>query len=304
MNRRTIVARIVLWGLILLILTGSFVSLLLREGISMPTASTSTEVVMPPGDAEAALPEGTADHPAVCLAAAKIDEIDLSWISGSVEITTEPGEEISFFEDYSGTSDKCLCYELRDGVLTIRYCESSKWSWDLPEKHLTLTLPEKRFVRVRVETTSAELALSGVNAEQMEADTASGDVKIDCVQAQTLTLGSTSGKLTLTACEAQTLKLGSVSGNLLAEGTFDTVAADTTSGAVELRTAKLPQGVDVDTVSGDVTFAVPKDSAFRFDYDTVSGDLKNTLADAVEGSGATVLIDTVSGGLHLEPLAE
>lgn len=301
MNRRTIFARIVLWGLILAVLTGSFVSLMLREGVFAPDAA--TEAVMAPSDVEApVIAVETADRGVVCLAAAQIDEIDLSWIAGSVEITTAPGEEVTFSEDYTGSSDKRLRYELSGGVLTIRYCENSMGSWDLPDKHLTLTLPEKRFARVCVELTSAELALSGVNAGQLEVDTASGDVKADGVQAQTLTLGSTSGRLTLTDCEAQTLKLGTVSGEILAEGTFDLFSADTTSGAVELRAAKLPQSIDVDTVSGSVTLAAPEDSAFRFDYDTVSGDLNNSLADAVEGSGATVLIDTVSGDLRLKPL--
>lgn len=96
--------------------------------------------------------------------------------------------------------------------------------------------------------------------------------------------------------------MDSVSGNAELEGIFDSVDANTASGSVTLTSSSLPREIDADTVSGDVTLTLPKDSAFRYEFDTISGRLKSSLPDAVSGSDATVEIDTTSGGLTLQPL--
>lgn len=297
--------RILLWSLILVILTGSFVSLMLNDGVFTPIASkTSTEVVALPGSADSEAPtavEYTSDGGVVTFAADVIDEIDLSWISGSVEITTGHGDEIEFFEDYSGTSDNSLRYDLTDGVLRIRYCEnSSAWSASLPSKHLTLTLPEKRYARLRIDLTSADLSVSGVTAQLFELDGLSGDAKLDDVCADTLTAETSSGKLTLTSCSAQTLSLSSVSGAVSAEGVFPEITVGSTSGSVKLCSAELPQSINVNTVSGDVTIAAPESVAFSYSFSSVSGDALVDLPGASSSKDASVRVNTVSGNLRLQ----
>lgn len=295
--------RVLLWGLILVILTGAFVSLMLRDGVSpLVSSPTSIEVVAPPADSEAPIVvEETADNGAVSLPAEDIREIDLSWISGSVEITTDSGNEIDFFEDYTGASDKRLRYDVADGVLRIRYCEDGgAWSAGLPSKHLTLTLPEKRYTRLRVDLTSAELAVSGATTQLFELVGLSGGAKLNDVQAETLRAETTSGKLTLTACQAQTLQLDSVSGAVSAEGVFSEITVGSTSGAVKLHTAELPQSIDVNTVSGSVTIAVPESAAFRYSFSTVSGDTHVDLPGVSSSKDASVRVNTVSGNLRLQ----
>lgn len=295
--------RILLWSLILVILTGSFVSLMLRDGVSTPIASTaSTEVVALPGSADSEAPtavEHTSDSGVVTFAADVVDEIDLSWVSGSVEITTISGDEIEFFEDYSGASDKQLRYDITDGVLRIRYCENSSRA-GLPSKRLTLSLPEKCYARLRIDLTSADLSVSGVTAQLFELDGLSGDAKLDGVHADTLTAETASGKLTLTSCSAQTLSLSSVSGAVSAEGVFSGVTVGSTSGAVKLSVAELPQSVDVNTVSGDVTIASPENEPFRYSFSTISGDVLVDLPGASSGKDASVRVNTVSGNLRLQ----
>ena len=297
--------RILLWGLILLILTGSFVSLMLRDGVSpLVSSPASIEFVAHPADSEApVVVEETADNGAVSLSAEDIREIDLSWISGSVEITTASGNEIDFFEDYSGASDKRLRYDITDGVLRIRYCEDSgAWGVNLPSKHLTLTLPEKHYARLQVDLTSADLAVSGVTTKLFKLVGLSGDAKLDGLQAETLMAETTSGKLTLTACQAQTLQLDSVSGAVSAEGVFSEITVGSTSGTVKLRAAELPQHIDVNTVSGDVTIAAPENAAFGYSFSSVSGDTHVDLPGASCDKDASVRVNTVSGSLRLQPV--
>ena len=199
------------------------------------------------------------------------------------------GDSIEFSEDYQGDEKYRLRYSVENGTLYIQACQSGT-ILNIPKKALTISLPDALYQELKLSVGSAEL------------DSISGDIELARVEASELKIDTTSGSIRGQSLTVSELELDSVSGNAELEGAFDSVDANTASGSVTLTSSSLPREIDADTVSGDVTLTLPKDSAFRYEFDTISGRLKSSLPGAVSGSDATVEIDTTSGGLTLQPL--
>ncbi len=106
-------------------------------------------------------------------------------------------------------------------------------------------------------------------------DTGSGDVQLDNVQGGELTFDTGSGNVTGGSLRASRLIADTGSGDVRLDGLrADRVTADTGSGDVELEFDSSPADLLVDVGSGDVRIRVP------------------------DGFGATVEVDTGSGGIH------
>ena len=238
---------------------------------------------------------------AVQVAVSDIRKIEVDWISGSVTVQRTDGDSIEFSEDYQGEEKYRLRYSVENGTLYIQACQSGT-VLNIPKKALTLSLPDALYQELKLSVGSAKLTLSDVRADELELDSISGDIELARIEASELKIDTTSGSIRGQSLTVSELELDSVSGDAALEGAFDSVGANTTSGSVTLTSSSLPREIDADTVSGDVTLTLPKDSAFRYEFDTISGRLKSSLPDAVSGSDATVEIDTTSGSLTLQPL--
>ena len=197
----------------------------------------------------------------------EVRELDVSWLSGSVTVELTDGDAVTLREEpQPESSDARMRWKLKDGKLTV-YSQKSGLTIPTRAKQLTIGIPASRAAKL-----------------------------------QKLSLDLSAATASLPALTLRELELDSVSGSAELEGIFDSVDANTASGSVRLTSSSLPREIDADTVSGDVTLTLPKDSAFRYEFDTISGRLKSSLPGAVSGSDATVEIDTTSGGLTLQPL--
>lgn len=330
MKDKNTLARVILWAVIVVILCGAFVGVLLRyrfeQANTEPAAPlaaadptlengstgkvSAQEGVNNVADNESAAPDTSlgavdAQLPAASVAAqiavSDIRKIEVDWISGSVTVRRAEGDSIEFSEDYQGDEKYRLRYSVENGTLYIQACQSGT-VLNIPKKALTLSLPDALYQELKLSVGSAKLTLSDVRADELELDSISGDIELARVEASELKIDTASGSIRGQSLTVSELEVDSVSGNAELEGIFDSVDANTTSGSVTLTSSSLPREIDADTVSGDVTLTLPKDSAFRYEFDTISGRLKSSLPGAVSGSDATVEIDTTSGGLTLRPL--
>ena len=196
-----------------------------------------------------------------------VSSIDIAWIAGEVDITPYDGEEISFRETAldSIPDYEALRYGVEDGTLYIQYCRSG--ANDLPDKKLTLLLPE-------------ELArgLDGLN------------------------VFAVSAALGIRSVMADTVQLATISGDVYYTGTASEMGVSTVSGDVTEHFAVTPERLAADTVSGSVLFSLP-DEDWTLDFTTVSGALDSQFyrADSASGGGGDKVIDvsTTSGNLSL-----
>lgn len=249
-----------------------------------------------------------------------IRNLKINWVAGSVNIRVGSGSDIVFYESsYMTLTDRQkMRYSVSDsGTLVIRYCDDldNIYNWfsldaNVPSKQLTIEVPASLIGNldgIEIDAVSAKVDLSGVYGDRMEITTVSGEILCADIVCSELQLASTSGSIICENCAIDTLKLNNVSGDIRAEGTFDTIKAESVSGSVRLACANVPDKINVDGVSGNVMLTLPEGAEFIARLDSVSGsiscDFPGTLGEdmVVVGNGsAEYRINTVSGSLKIE----
>ena len=207
------------------------------------------------------------------------DKVELHWISGRVEIRA--AETISVSENFAGDDAQRLRWRLDGDTLIVQPCASG--AQELPEKTLTVTLPQT--VLLKVDTVSADCALTGVQTAQLDADSVSGALRGDAAVTEMLSVDTVSGgaSLDLTAAPKK-------------------VTGNTVSGVMELVFDEAPGTVKLSSTSGSFALGLPAGAAYQLDWSTVSGGCDASGYQAPEGRGAKKIkltADTVSGGLTI-----
>lgn len=178
-------------------------------------------------------------------------------------------------------------------------------------------------------STSGNIELLKVEAENVDISTVSGDVNIKELNADT-SISTTSGDVDVEDCDGD-CKINTVSGDVGLEdlkGEFDVSTTSggleieriagggevsTVSGDISLQFDALKADLDISTVSGWVSIYLPKEAALHFDASTTSGEI-NTFFDEElsfnkkgnkasgtygDGSAYDIEIDTTSGDVEV-----
>lgn len=119
------------------------------------------------------------------------EKVELHWISGRVEIRA--AETISVSENFAGDDAQRLRWRLDGDTLIVQPCASG--AQELPEKTLTVTLPQT--VLLKVDTVSADCALTGVQTAQLDVDSVSGALRGDAAVTEMLSVDTVSGGASL-----------------------------------------------------------------------------------------------------------
>lgn len=145
-------------------------------------------------------------------------------------------------------------------------------------------------------------------------ETVSGDLKIKNKKLDEFEFNSVSGDLDAKDLRTESFRLTTVSGDSIIEGVTKKTAIDSISGDVTLEEEKLDDSIIINTVSGDVEMIFAEESSFSLEYNTLSGEVQNTILENIVSSAnpgekmysATkndgkyeVKISTVSGDLDI-----
>lgn len=220
----------------------------------------------------------TARFPAMGLqqVAIDLDADDVEILAGAssdVEVTWEAGEN-------GGDSPVCRM----DGhTLTIRRHSDDLFKsffsvFSKDGGRVLVRVPQGYAASYRIRTTSGDITVSEIDADEIQADTTSGSVRITPDAGKRLErigVGTVSGPVTVSAqtvdvacktvtgdiyisCDAVKADADSVSGKVHIEGACDTWEVNTVSGEVELLCTVVPAGkITVGTVSATARLALP-----------------------------------------------
>lgn len=243
-----------------------------------------------------------------------VSHITVDWVSGSVTVHSYAGSEVKWEErSHKTLSDKQkLRYEVKNGRLAIQAYPDRGWSLfglggNHPSKDLELWVPESvELENLALNAASATIDAEGFAAKETEINTASGSITLRDVTAKDLEVGTASGKLELAGCRADEVSLNSVSGSVAAQGYFEKVNVGNVSGSIRVRSEVMLKDLNVDTVSGSVTIAIPENEGFTLEHSKVSGGLDSDFALSLRddeytygNGGADFAVSSVSGSLHL-----
>lgn len=176
-----------------------------------------------------------------------------------------------------------------------------------------------------VSTTSGDIRLSGVDADNVKLSTTSGDMRVEpdlAIRAQRITTGTVSGDVTVSArcediaaeavsgdlfvsCDAKKVSVNSVSGDVHVEGACDEWEIETVNSDVDLLCTVAPtKKMNVSNINGDVHIALPGDiRGFVAEISSVSGHIENEFGPNRYGTCALpISMDTVNGNLLITRL--
>lgn len=221
---------------------------------------------------------------------ARVREIEVDWLGGSVMVVLTDDDSLSFAEmAYQDMpEEQRLSYALDGDTLKIDFCRSGHLLSSSPEKQLVLSIPR------------------GLTLEKFEADTIAAAVNVTGLHTQTVDISTVSGGVDL-AAEAYEIDISTTGGCAAVDADFYQLDFSAVSGGLTLTMQRAAE-VDAETVSGGVTIHLPPSSyGFALDFETVSGTPEIAF-DANGGDGhwtygdkaSTLTIDTASGNLSLD----
>lgn len=221
---------------------------------------------------------------------ARVREIEVDWLGGSVMVVLTDDDSLSFAEmAYQDVpEEQRLSYVLDGDTLKIDFCRSGHLLSSSPEKQLVLSIPR------------------GLTLEKFEADTTAAAVNVTGLHTQTVDISTVSGGVDL-AAEAYEIDISTTGGCAAVDADFYQLDFSAVSGSLTLTMQRAAE-VDAETVSGGVTIHLPPSSyGFALDFETVSGTPEIAF-DANGGDGhwtygdkaSTLNIDTASGNLSLD----
>lgn len=252
------------------------------------------------------------------LDADEVEDLDINWIDGRVQIEVYDGDTVQFHENTSRNLKEAeqLQYYNKNGRLIIQYQKSQRkvLSTSLERhKELIVKIPEKiaeSMGFVGVDTISSETKITGITAKNINLDSTSGEFKLKGCRALKIMMNSTSGDLIGESIVAEELlTVDTVSGDAEVEGSIADIDFSAVSGDLTAKTKVCPQNVKTDTVSGSVYLTIPDNKGFTYSKDTVSGSMTcdfNTINKEDEGTykdgDAEFEFESVSGDFTIKKL--
>ena len=190
---------------------------------------------------------------------------------------------------------------------------------------VTVRVPRGYAADYKIATTSGDIHLYEVDADNVKASTTSGDIRLEpdaSVRAQELKAETVSGNVTISACaidvkattvsgrqfiscDAEKVDVDTVSGKVHIEGACGEWKVDAVSGEVELICTVVPtHKIDIDTVSATARVALPGEiRGFAAKLSSMSGKIVNEFGPNHYGTCALpIQMDSMSGSLMITRL--
>ncbi|MCB1566995.1 MAG: DUF4097 family beta strand repeat protein [Xanthomonadales bacterium] len=156
--------------------------------------------------------------------------------------------------------------------IKVRYPQGGGWFGggnNAGPSRLEIKVP--RAAVLDLEGVSADIDVTGIDSEALEAESVSGNVSVDA-RVRDISVSSVSGDLDLSV-DVQELSLETVSGDITAKGNITgSLRAEVVSGDLEIAAGELKE-IRLTTVSGDVELRAALAASGRLSAESVSGDL-------------------------------
>lgn len=242
-----------------------------------------------------------------------IDELKVSLVGGTVDVIAhdEPGARI----EVHSVSGRDLKITTDGGLLEI---DHPQLRWDnfievfksfVGKASADVSIAVPRGTRLRFGVVNATALVSGL-AAPASVSTVNGDVTVADHEGE-LKLNSVNGELSVQGHRGR-LVVNTVSGDVTAAGEVTRASIDGVSGAVFLDLDGVPEQVDVNNVSGDVTIRLAADapsratvsgvwSSVRLDGDTtqISRGRTTSTFGKLDGHWTELRVNTVSGDVSV-----
>lgn len=207
--------------------------------------------------------------------ASDINELDINWTAGNVNIILNDKDEVEFYEESTKTlqDDEKLRYYISNGELKIHYMKSGikfKLNNNTLRKTLTIKVP-KNLTDININVVSANIDIKDINVKTLDVDNVSGDITLANTIATVLSINNVSGTIEANG-NINKFEVDTISGKASLTGSVEEVEVDTTSGSIHINSNICPNEIDINSISGTINITIPDNYGFIAKYNTVSGD--------------------------------
>ena len=217
-----------------------------------------------------------------------VNQINVSLDSDDIEIL--PSESWVIETEWDGGKEKVVQPDIavEDGKLKIsrKNPDLFKTFFSIFKKEggkLVIRVPARQEVSYKLSTTSGDVTLRDVSADEIRASTTSGAIQINPAfgyAAKTIQLNSVSGKIDVNA-DAENVALTNVSGGIRFIGNAEKVNCNTVSGKTQMEgNAK---SYVTESVSGNAVIRCQNPDAEKIKASSVSGSVKIILPPDIRG---------------------
>ena len=262
-----------------------------------------------------------------------IDELEIHWMAGDLEVSAEDRGDILLSENRDESASPMRA-EVRGSCLCIFYAQDGSYRGT---KDLTVTLPSElagRLRRCTVQALSADISLEGIVVNELQVKTASGEQDIRVIadravfssasgnlelelDAREIAASTASGDIDLAVQGADIAKLSSASGDICCRGSIRQLSinsasgdaefsgsaahiqAKTASGDCELDLDQAPDELSISSVSGDVGVTLPHGAACHLQLNSRTGDVSFSGIRTDVADAPVYRIQTVSGDIDI-----
>lgn len=229
---------------------------------------------------------------------ARVREIEVDWLGGSVMVVLTDDDSLSFAEmAYQDVpEEQRLSYALDGDTLRIHFFgDAYRGSYD-GEKYLDVGLPRElvsagHFEEIKVETTDAYTIVGADVSGRIKLSTVGGDARVMGATCPTVDIETVNGSVGVVDDTWGKVELSTVSGAIELAGEAENAEIETASGKVDIAGAL--GALDFESVSGDLILATER--ALRLDAETESGSIYLTLPAQ---DGFTLDYETKSGAFR------
>jgi DUF4097 and DUF4098 domain-containing protein YvlB len=241
-----------------------------------------------------------------------VRSVKISLIGGKVDVIAhdEPGARV----EVHSVSGKDLRVSIDGDVLEIdhpqlrwdNFIEVFKSFRGTAKADVSIMIPRDASLKFGV--VNAGALISGLRTDA-RINSVSGDIVIDDIVGD-LDINTVSGEISVSDQEG-VLNAHTVTGDITVTGALRKFSADGVSGTVFLDLTGVPEEINNNTVSGDLTIRLDQDASARFSLNSVSGTLQvdstitrgtrgrgfNHTAGALDGKWVEVKANSVSGDI-------
>lgn len=110
-----------------------------------------------------------------------VKNIDVEWVSGNVTVARSEDENLYIIEEGRISESDALVYKIDGDTLEIDFVKPKFGIFGInsaSSKDLTIKLPEKFYDRININSVSADVDISNVNADKIDLEAVSGEIEM------------------------------------------------------------------------------------------------------------------------------
>lgn len=279
--KRNAIARIIIFSLMALILSGILVTGLLVDRFAFRD-----------GNWEITESDGTVSSVGAVEADA-VTDIHIQWASGNISIQPGHVDKITFAESEVSNENHRMVWNLSGSKLTLKFSSDGVFSTAFGtnitiSKDLVITVPKNwKCSDLSIEVASADVEIYDMTISEVEFDGASG-------------------KFEFQNCAVGELSVDTASGNIQFYGTLNELDCDAASADCKIEVTNVPSRIDVDSASGDLELTLPENAGFRVSFSTLSGNFNSEFPTSMSGGDyicgdgqCRIEMDAMSGNVNI-----